>query len=826
MKESSELAQALSVIIKSAGVESTNEVRRDGYATPPIVGYGEDAAAAGEVHLRDYWRVIRKRLWLIVGLAAIVASISTIRQAREPDVYQARARVEVDTETFSPALGASKGGSIYIDSYVDPEYFNTQVQILSSPTLLRRVVRNLDLERNRNFLNPRTENQSTWQSVLRMLGYGPKAKESAKTDPQAIPTSSGTAATTATASLDDPEQVERLAPYVGSLQGMLEVEHLKRTRLIDIRASHSDPGVATRVVNATADAFALWNLEIKTKTNSIAGAYLQKRIAELQSQIRSGEEQLINYAQSHSILSLDGNQNTVVERLAGLNRQLLEAENDRELAEATLRASFAPGAAEAQAETGDRQIVEFKTRLAELKQKRAQLMVTDTEQSPEVRDVNEQMAALEKQLGESRSSARTAILTNLETNYRKAVEREKALRESFNKQRGETVTQNQSAINYNILKQEIETNKGLLEGLMQRSKENDVTMAGTPNNIYVVDYAAVPKGPIGPRRLQSVLLALFVAIAFGVALTLFLDYLDDTIKSPGDVESSLRLPALVSIPLAGTKATQRLWRLRSALLLGNGHRKGAGSELLINANGPSPQAEAYRHLRTSVLLSTPGRAPKTLLVTSSVPAEGKTTTVVNVATVLAQTGAKVLVIDADMRRPRLHQVFGMDADQGLSSILSSDVSEVEILAMINQYQDSNVYLLGSGTIPPNPAELLGAEQMRRLLEVAGATFNYVVIDSPPIASFTDGMLISSMVDGVLLVVHGGKTSRQVARRTRQMLHEIGAKIIGVVLNKVDMRSHSYYYYRHNYEGYYYSGYYESGANGDRAAAKSLSVVPK
>jgi len=813
MKEPSELAKALAVILKSSALEDADDSPRNGYATPPIVAYGEEAAPEGELHLRDYWQTIRKRLWLIIGLALIISTIAALRQARQPDIYQARGRVQVDTESMNPAMGASKGGYYYAEStYMEPDYFNTQVQILSSPTLLRRVARTLDLEHNRNFLNSRVAPRSTWQSLLRMVGLGAKDKE---LPPPQTPVLASNNVTASSAAPDDPAEIERLAPYVDSLQGMLEVEQVKKTRLIDIRANHTDPVVATKVVNAVADAFALWNLEVKTKTNTIAGTYLQKRIAELQSQIRSGEEQLVNYAQSHEIISLDANQNTVVERLTGLNRALLEAENERSLAEAAYRASLLPGAAEANAEVTDKSIAELKGKLAELKQKRGQLMLTDTEESPEVKDVTQQIATLEKQLDESRGGAKKVITVNLETGYRKALDRERTLRESFNKQRSETVAQNQAAINYNILKQEIETNKGLLEGLMQRSKENDVTMAGTPNNIHVVDYAAIPQGPIGPRRMQAVFLALSLALAFGIALALFLEYLDDTIKTTGDIESGLRLPSLAIIPLAG-KPAQRF------LSSGRGQRNGngGGPELLINATGTASQAEAYKHLRTSILLSTPGRSPKTLLITSSVPAEGKTTTAVNTATVLAQTGAKVLIIDADMRRPRLHHVFGLSNDEGLSAILSSDITEAEILAKINQYQESNIYLLSSGAIPPNPAELLGSLQMKRLLDIASKTFTHIVIDSPPIASFTDGVLIASLVDGVILVVRGGTTSRQVVKRSRQTLHEIGAKIIGVVLNRAEVRVNDYYYYQYNYKGY------ELGGNGNDQPeeSKSLSIV--
>ena len=816
MNESSELAKALDIVVRSSALEQ-NELHSNGYATPPIADYGAADGPEGELHLRDYWRTIRKRLWLIIGLALIASTLTALKQARQPDIYQAQARVQVDVEISNPALGASKG--YYADiTYMDPEYFNTQVQILSSPALLRRVARTLDLEHHRTFLDSRIENQSTWQNLMRISGYAANGKKPNQTQSAPVPDSTNSIRPSLYLAPDDPGEIERLAPYVDSLEGMLDVAQVKKTRLIDIRVRHNDPVVAAKIVNATADTFALWNLEVKMKTNGLAGTYLDKRIAELQSQIRNGEQQLVNYAQSREILSLDASQNTVVERLTGLNRLLLDAENERHLAEAAYRASLPPGAAEANAETADKSIADFKARLVELKQARSQLIVTDTDESPELKNVNQQIAALEKQLEETRRDAKKVITVNLESNYRKALDRENALRESFNKQRNETVAQNEAAINYNILKQEIQTNKGLLDGLMQRAKENDVTMAGTPNNIHVLDYASVPKEPTGPQRMRSVFLALGLALAFGIGLALFLDYLDDTIKDASDIESGLRLPSLAVIPIAGKRTKRFLPITRALQRSGNG----TGQELLINESGPTAQAECYKHLRTSLLLSTPGRAPKSLLVTSSLPAEGKTTTAVNTATVLAQTGARVLIIDADMRRPQLHEIFGLPNDGHLSAMLSSEIAETEILSKISRYKDSNIYLLGSGSIPPNPAELLGSAQMKRLLDVVSRKFTHIVIDAPPIASFTDGVLIASIVDGVILVVHGGKTSRQVVRRSRQTLNDIGAKIIGVVLNRAEVHSRDYYNYRYRYEAY------QSEASTGHHTAESglISIVGK
>jgi capsular exopolysaccharide synthesis family protein len=770
-----------------------------------------DAEGAEENHFKEYLRSVRKHLWLVIGITLVVTALAAIYEIRQPDIFAAHARVQVDLEN-NPATGGGKSGTIVINSPTsDPAYFNTQLENLTSYGLLRRVSKTLDLEHNQAFLQP-IHQRSTAQSLLRIVGMDNKTDNQPKPDNQLRLTKLAPAS-----SRDDLEEAQRLEPFVSRLQTNLKIDPVKQTRvgtstrdtrLIDITLDYGDPQLAAKIVNVIADTFVLSNLEKKTETNANAGDFLQRRVAELQSQIRSGEERLINYAKDHQILSLDGNQNTVVERLAGLNTQLLQAENDRKTAEAEYKAARAPGAAAALTTTKDGKD-ELDSKLAGLRQKRSELLVNSTEEWPEVKEVEQQIATLEKQISDSHQKASSTLLLNLETRYRQALDREKAIQSAFDKQRGETVTQNESAINYRIIQQEVETNKQLLDGLLQRSKENEVVLNGTPNNISVVDYALAPAKPIGPERFRNIILAFFLGLAGAIGLAVFLEYMNDSVRSTDDVDKWLRLPSIGVIPVMGSTTKRRL-----LLPSFNGNGKGhASPELLLDVEKRSPLAEAYRHLRTSVLLSSAGHAPKTLLVTSSMPGEGKTTTAVNTALSLAQTGGNVLVIDGDMRRPRVHSIFELKNQKGLSTILSNDFDEAETMKLIIRHEDSGLHILPSGTLPPNPAELIGSEQMNRLLKFLGPQFTQIIIDSPPIGSFTDGVLVSTMVDGVMLVVHSGRTSRSVVRRARQVLQEVGAKIFGVVLNKVNLREHDYYYY-----GGYYSKYYHH----EDAEAESLA----
>jgi len=816
MNESTQLARP--------GVASTrNEpivlerTERNGHDPNAQVSYSYDSGDKQGVHLLDYWRIVRKHLWLIIGISVLMPTLVAIYLIRQPDIYEAQARIQVDLENANPLLGGmSKDSPVILNSESnDPAYFNTQLQILTGPGLLRTVAKNLDLEHNQDFLRDYpAKGKSKWSALQGMLGL--RSKDDAKpTKSDALPITTSNTSTTE----QDLVEAERLSDYVDDLQETLKVEPVKETRLtvretrlIDISYRLTDPRLAAKIVNTIAQTFVDQNLEKKTETSGTTGSYLEKRIAELQSANRSKEEQLINYGKSHQILSLDANQNVVVERLAGLNKQLLVAENERKLAEAAYKASLQPGAAEALAEggNGDKEVpsatrlsTEAGLKLAELKQKRAELLVENKEKWPAVKEIDNQIAVIEKQMSDTRTRATTIVTTNLATRYHQALAAEEALRKAYEQQRAETLTQNEAAVNYRLIQQEIETNKTLLDGLLQRTKENDVVMAGTPNNIRIVDYAIAQKRPVAPKRTLITGLSLLLSLGCGVGLAFLLEYLDDSVRSTEDVENFLHLPSVAVIPQIGKAKTKRLRSraAKNALISTNGN-SARPDVLLTGSEKHSPMAEAYRHLRTSILLSTAGRPPRTLLITSSMPSEGKTTTAVNTAISLAQTGAKVLIVDADMRRPRIHSIFNLRNDRGLSSLLSREASDTEVSSAIQHDEESGLFVLTSGPLPPNPAELLGSEQMLKLIATVTPSFTHVVIDSPPIAAFTDGVLIATMVDGVLLVVHSGKSSRKVVARARKLLVDVGARIIGVVLNKVEAAgSNSYYYYSGYYQHY-------------------------
>ncbi|MDX6713181.1 MAG: polysaccharide biosynthesis transport protein, partial [Blastocatellia bacterium] len=497
-----------------------------------------------EPTLRDYWRSIRKHLFLAFGVPILCTLLVAIYLFRLPNLYEGDVSIHFDMEN-RPDLSPPPGNGVL--QFDDRAYFNTQLQIIESPTVIRRVIKTLDLEHNQPFCDYYINNPSIGQIIKKNLGLNfapPPSTSDGPFDPAL-----------SAATREELIEGKRLAPYVAALQLAVVVTpvtetklNIKDTRLIQISFNHPDPQLAATVTNTLADALLQVNLQRISESSVTKGDFFQRRIGELQNQIRGGEEQLADYATNHQILSLENDQNTVVERLVGLNKQLLEAENDRKQAEAAYRAALAPGAAEALSEGTAKEIESAKVKLNELRAQRAQFLVETTEKWPEVQEIDKQIEVLEKQIIDSSGRATATILTNLETRYRGTMARENALRSAFDQQRDETFTQNRSAINYRIIQQEIESNRNLLKELLQRSKENEVSAAGTPNNIHIVDYAVAQDQPAGPPRLLYLALAFGVFLPFGVGSALLRDYLNTTVRTADDAEKWLNLPVLAVIP--------------------------------------------------------------------------------------------------------------------------------------------------------------------------------------------------------------------------------------------------------------------------------------
>jgi polysaccharide biosynthesis transport protein len=757
-----------------------------------VRSYGPAASEPSQI--RDYVFVVLKRKWLILSLCLVVTSLVAVQMFRQPSIYEAAATIRIEQRQKN----ILQTRDFVLNAQPDANFWGTQVKLLQSPALARQVALSLDLQHNPAFFGSQAQG-GIFTALRRMVSNDKKAASPA-------PPPKGLSVVGEARLKEDPltaEELSALEPYEDAIIGGEQVEGVVGTNLFVIKYQHTDPEMAQKVSNTLAEVFRANNIERVTENSSEAEDILMREIAGLQEKIRHDTEALFNYAREKNLPPTpDPNLNVEAQRLSDLSKQVLEAENDRKEAQAVyLSAKATKDVFSIPEVQKSARIAALQERISQLKEKKATLEVTYTKEWPEVKKLD---VAIERLEGELQKAAGDAIIA-LQKQYEAAQAHENSIRERYLEQRGTTNQQTRDQIEMTEFTQRLETNKQYLNTLLQKQRELQIAQGDHGNEVSIENYSRVPRSPVGPPRVRNIMIAFVLSLIAGIGLAFLLDFLDDTVKSVDDVDRYIHLPALAMIP--ASRSSARLKGLPQA-----NAAPGESTALAMIDDVRSPIAESYRHLRTSLLLSSAGQPPKTILVTSSQPSEGKTTTAINTAYMLAQTGAEVLIIDCDLRRPRLHAQFEVPNSKGLTTWLSGERVLDNLLQTCPR--TPNLKILTSGPVPPNPAELLGSEEMRRLLGQLSERFAHIIIDSPPAISFTDASILSTMVDGVMLVVHGGRSSRAVVRRAKQQLLDVGAHIFGVVLNNVKLETQDYYY------SGYYSNYYSTETDGGRDASAS------
>jgi succinoglycan biosynthesis transport protein ExoP len=708
-----------------------------------------------EPHLYDYLLILRKHQWLILSFMVAVVTIVAIATFRMRPVYVATARIEIDRENSN--ILPFQGTDSY-DYMMDLEnYIETQSKILTSETLGLLTIRNSGLTARPEFAAP----------------GGPS---------EAV--ASGNLAN------------QKRPPELGEFLGSLSVKRVPNSRLMDVSFESTDPQLAAQIVNAHLENYIEQNFRSRYEATSQASTWLTDQLNELKIRVQKSEDARIAYERQNQIWTLDDKQNITTQRLSDINRELTGAQSERVKKESLYDFAKAGNLDAVPQVQGNPVLSDLIKRRSDASAQYNDALSQYGPSFPKVQRLQVQV----KELDENIEKEKQNVVNNLENDYREARQREALLNSELDRQKSEVNQMSEKMVEYNILKREAEANKTLYEGLLTKLKEAGISAGLRSSNIRVVDPAMIPSTPSRPAKARNVALAFLVGLVGGIGLALMREYLDNTVKTPDDIESLARLPSLAVVPqFAGSNGTRKRQGLFKGFPATNGHD--GRIELVAQHLPKSQMSEAFRALRTALLLSQADHPPQVILVTSALPREGKTTAAANLAVTLAQLGDSTVLVDADLRKPGVGRLLNLTSGKyaGLSSYLAG-VSSLDLVTVPHP-QIPNLAAIPTGPLPPNPADLLSSHKLAEAIAELRKKYKFVVIDSPPIMAATDAVILSVQTDGVLLVVRSGETPKEAFTRTRDLLCSVKCHILGVVLNAVDSSAPDYYY---SYRYYPYS----------------------
>lgn len=716
-----------------------------------------------EIHLRDYWRILLKRQRVAMIFFAVIVVVVTVYSFVATRVYEGEATILVDLEK-NQTLNFTEGGAAVIQMKDISEYFNTQKEIIHNRAFADRVVRKMLLNKNPYFieLKDKGNNNPIAIVVKQIRRIFPEQKSAASLFPDVR-----------FAEEIDPDLTDYLIKNI-DLKG-------SRNNLMKVTFKANNPEVAAVMANGIAGAFIEHNLDIRVKPFRDAADWLTARIAESKAKVGDTEKMLQQYREGKGIVSFEAKESILNQKLQELVTQLVQTETKRQESEIKYNQIKAvidkPELLATVPDIMNNLVIQsLRTEELSLKRQVSEFSEKFGPRHPQILKSNSQLENIQKNIiTEARK-----MLNAAKSEYELARSRETSLRVGVEQQKQEVLSLTRKAIDFNVIAGEAVSNKQFYDLLLKKLQEASLSSGISVSSIQIVDYGVTPKSPVKPRRMLNILLAIIVGIFGGVGAAFFTEYMDNTIKTSEDVEKHLAVPLLDIVPLAD----------------------GAQGSIFMTDDRTSQVAESFRTIRTGVMLSSAeDNQMKVILVTSSVPNEGKTTVAANLAAAMSQMGEKVLIVDVDLRRHNLHELFGLSSEGGLSDVLLTPSLFASSVKTVKEFPNLNI--LTGGALSANPSELVGSERMQKLITQLRGQYDRIILDSPPALAFSDALVLSRLADGIVMVIWGGNTALDLIQQTVDSLKGVGARIVGVVLNKIDITRQTYYNYTYN--SYYYSG---------------------